>query len=526
MTAPLLLAYICGALLIQLAAGVGLAIWSSRRVARRGRDAAECHAVSVPVGAWPGWRAFRVARRDYEDAARTQCSFYLEPVDGMTLPAFRPGQFLTFKLTPSTATRSNSGDMPNIVRCYSLPDQPDPAQYRITIKRALRTVSRPDLAPGVASSAFHDTVQVGDVLQVKAPAGQFFVDPDPQIPVVLIAGGIGNTPMMSMLLWSLGACPGRDVYLYYGVLNGAEEAFKVVLEFLAQAHTNFHLTVVYEKPAADDKQGRDFHQIGYVSIDLVRRTLPHGRHHFYVCGPPAMMTSIITGLREWGIPSPDIRQEAFGPASVRASPALRSDPAASRVEKFEIKFARSGRTISWNGDDANLLDFAERHGVAVESGCRSGSCGTCETKLISGTVRYAQTPDIDIAAGSHALLPATTREKCASCHVAPKTAFHRDLTANCTKCHGTGRWKPATFDHAKFFVLDRNHNAECATCHVNNDTSKYTCYGCHEHQPDRIRSKHIREGIPNFENCVKCHRSGSERGEGGGEGGRGGRERN
>jgi hypothetical protein len=126
---------------------------------------------------------------------------------------------------------------------------------------------------------------------------------------------------------------------------------------------------------------------------------------------------------------------------------------------------------------------------------------------------------------SHALLPVATRENCASCHAAPKTAVHRDLTGNCTKCHTAERWKPATFDHAKFFVLDRNHNADCATCHVNNDTSKYTCYGCHEHQPARIRSKHLREGIPNFENCVKCHRSGTEGDEGGREGDRKGRER-
>jgi len=60
-------------------------------------------------------------------------------------------------------------------------------------------------------------------------------------------------------------------------------------------------------------------------------------------------------------------------------------------------------------------------------------------------------------------------------------------------------------------VLDRDHNATCATCHVNNDYKRYTCYGCHEHQPDKIRRKHVKEGIPEFDNCVKCHRSASER---------------
>ena len=68
-----------------------------------------------------------------------------------------------------------------------------------------------------------------------------------------------------------------------------------------------------------------------------------------------------------------------------------------------MRFRRSGRTLVWDGQDENLLDFAERHGVAVDSGCRSGGCGTCETKLVSGTVRYAREPDHDVAPG-HCLL--------------------------------------------------------------------------------------------------------------------------
>jgi hypothetical protein len=120
---------------------------------------------------------------------------------------------------------------------------------------------------------------------------------------------------------------------------------------------------------------------------------------------------------------------------------------------------------------------------------------------------------------SHALLRATSRDRCESCHVAPKTGIHTEATGNCLQCHQQDRWKPATFDHDKLFLLDRNHNPTCATCHIKNDYKQYTCYGCHEHQPDGIRSKHIREGIPHLENCVKCHRSGSEGNEGGNEGG-------
>jgi hypothetical protein len=118
---------------------------------------------------------------------------------------------------------------------------------------------------------------------------------------------------------------------------------------------------------------------------------------------------------------------------------------------------------------------------------------------------------------SHDLLLADVRGQCQSCHAAPKTSIHRSVTTGCADCHTPQAWKPATFDHNKLFPLDGDHKAECVTCHVNNDYSKYTCYGCHEHSPDRIRSKHVKEGIPNFENCVECHKGGGGESSGGGE---------
>ena len=111
---------------------------------------------------------------------------------------------------------------------------------------------------------------------------------------------------------------------------------------------------------------------------------------------------------------------------------------------------------------------------------------------------------------SHALLLPGTQQRCENCHKPPADTMHRQISGNCAQCHSSTKWKPAKFDHAKLFLLDGDHNASCVTCHTNNDYSKYTCYGCHEHQPDRIRSKHLEEGIRNFENCVACHTSANE----------------
>jgi hypothetical protein len=111
---------------------------------------------------------------------------------------------------------------------------------------------------------------------------------------------------------------------------------------------------------------------------------------------------------------------------------------------------------------------------------------------------------------SHVLLRPAIREQCVSCHKSPTDGLHRQITGNCKQCHTQEAWKPATFDHDKLFLLDRDHNTSCVTCHTNNDYGRYTCYGCHEHQPDKVRREHVKEGIQNFENCVECHRSADE----------------
>ncbi len=392
MTAPLLLASICAAILLQVGAGIVLAVWQRRRASRDQGAAMDETTPDIIPGGWPGWREFRVARRDYEDIGKAQCSFYLEPVDGLPLPPFRAGQFLTFELP--IATRK-------VVRCYSLSDQPDPKRYRVTIKRLGPPADRPDLPPGIASTHFHDKIRDGDVLRVKAPAGAFFIDRDSMVPAVFIAGGIGITPMMSMVRWALAAQPGRMLYLFYGVRNGRELAFKQALEDFARAYPSFHLHVIYSRPGSDDQLGRDFHHAGQVDVDLLRRSLPHGRHQFYVCGPAPMMASLVPALAAWGVQREDIHHEAFGPASLQSGAQDRQAPAVAAP--INVQFRRSGRTLAWDGRDANLLEFAERHAIPVESGCRSGSCGSCETKLVSGNVRYEAAPDHRVAPG-HCLL--------------------------------------------------------------------------------------------------------------------------
>ncbi|MBI4984896.1 MAG: class III cytochrome C family protein [Rhodocyclales bacterium] len=145
----------------------------------------------------------------------------------------------------------------------------------------------------------------------------------------------------------------------------------------------------------------------------------------------------------------------------------------------------------------------------------SQDCVACHSDH-AGVKRYRAQGRFD-----HALLQKATREQCQGCHQSPTDALHRQISGNCNQCHGQDKWTPATFDHDKYFELDRDHNARCATCHLRNDYSRYTCFGCHEHSPASIRREHVEEGIRDFDNCVECHRNADEHDIRGGYGERG-----
>jgi ferredoxin-NADP reductase len=359
---------------------------------------------SAPAISWEGFREFRVQRREIEDGNRSICSFYLVPIDGQPLPSFRPGQFLTFKLPiEDPATHQSRA----VVRCYSLSDRPQPGYYRVSIKRVDTPVDQPDAPPGLSSNFFHDHVQEGGKLLVRAPSGHFHLMDNEPLPIVLIGGGIGITPMLSILNTLLENGSTREVWLYYGVRNGAEQIMKEHLLALAKAHTNFHLHFCYSHPNNKDVADLHYQHNGRVDIPLLRKTLKLTRYQFYVCGPKPMMESLVPGLEEWGVDSADIYYESFGPATLIKHKNLKPEPESISAQTIAVTFSKTGTHVLWDPDAGSLLDFAEARGIEVESGCRAGSCGCCQTIIENGEVEYNQQPDADLEP-SHCLLCIST----------------------------------------------------------------------------------------------------------------------
>lgn len=329
--------------------------------------------------AWTGLRPLRVARRVEE--ARDVTSLWLAADDGAALPSFQPGQYLTLDLDVPGQPRP-------AVACYSLSGPPDAPTYRITVKA---------LAGGRGSPHLAGRVREGDLLRARAPAGRFVLDPHAADPAVLVGGGIGVAPFVSML-HAAATTGARDVFVVLGMRDGAEHPLRAEVAALCGASPRLRLHVAYSRPGPDDALGRDHDSSGRVSIDLLARVLPPAErpYAFYVCGPPAMTADVTAGLRGLGVPAGQVHVEAFGRATTRrlrppATTAAEASVAAA-TRGPAVTFARAGKTVAWDPRLDALLSLAERAGAPIPYACGVGRCGTCLTRLLAGRVRYPFAP--------------------------------------------------------------------------------------------------------------------------------------
>jgi len=247
------------------------------------------------TGGWRGQRTFRVARKQPESSVIT--SFYLEPVDGGELMAFQPGQYLTLVMTVNGEP---------LRRSYSLSDAPGQSYYRISVKRETN---------GVASNYLHDQVNEGDVLEVLAPCGEFVLR-EAERPLVLVTGGVGITPAISML--NAVAPSGRRIEFVHAALNGSVHAFRAHVERMSLQYPNVKPHFVYNEAHADDQP----HARGFVTAETLAARLPQGADvDLYFLGPKPFMQSVYRSAQQLGIPAGQVHYEFFGPKEELAAPA-------------------------------------------------------------------------------------------------------------------------------------------------------------------------------------------------------------
>ncbi|BBW96193.1 NO-inducible flavohemoprotein [Geobacillus icigianus] len=252
-------------------------------------------------GGWRGFRRFIVAKKGKESDVIT--SFYLRPEDGGTISDFLPGQYVSVKL-------SIPGETYTHIRQYSLSDAPGKGYYRISVKREGATAEKP---AGIVSNYLHDHIQEGDVLEVSAPAGDFTLDLTKETPVVLISGGVGITPLLSMASTLAIRQPHRQTTFLQAALNGRVQAFNQELRALAE-NPAFSYYVCYEFPSDEDRKHPHFRKEGRIDLEWMQTVIPSKDADFYFCGPVPFMKTVYRALKQWGVPEQHIHYEFFGPA--------------------------------------------------------------------------------------------------------------------------------------------------------------------------------------------------------------------
>jgi nitric oxide dioxygenase len=261
-----------------------------------GREANIRAEIEAFEGGWTGWRDFVVAEKIRESAVIT--SFVLRPADGGRVIPHKPGQYLTFRF-----------DLPNAPgekRNYSISAGPNGESYRISVKRE-------DL--GAVSRFLHDQTRIGDILQATPPSGDFFLADQPARPVVLLSGGVGLTPMVSMVEHIAKEHPELEAHFVHGALNSGVHALDGHVRTLAKDHGGVSVTTFYSDPLAGDRVGESHDVDGFVTIDWLAANTPFADADFYLCGPMPFLKVFVTGLAGAGVPADRIHYEVFGPTA-------------------------------------------------------------------------------------------------------------------------------------------------------------------------------------------------------------------
>ncbi|MBB4234943.1 FAD-binding oxidoreductase [Rhizobium esperanzae] len=341
------------------------------------------------------FRPFEVVSKVRESTTIT--SFRLKPIDAQHWRPFEAGQFLTMRVP--------DGSGGYVLRNYTVSSSPhQEGSYRITVKR--ENAPSQDVPEGLSSCWLHDEVEPGSVIEIDPPRGAFKLDGASTRPVVLLSGGVGLTPTISMLD-VLARASQRPVWFIHACDNAAVHAMREEVEYLAALRPGISIHFCYRFAAADDLDTVRCHSAGFLTRATLQSLLPLDDYEIYMCGPPPFMRALYDILTGLGVRQERIAYEFFGPASLlseagRVSAQPKTPPAAASAAQGSsprIVLQKSGRSLAWDGVSESILAFLEAQGMEPEFSCRAGVCGTCEQSLVSGEVDYFEEPLDAIAEG-------------------------------------------------------------------------------------------------------------------------------
>jgi ferredoxin-NADP reductase/MOSC domain-containing protein YiiM len=323
-----------------------------------------------PIGVEPGWNGFRLLRVSAVTRESPQVtSIRLQAEDHSPLPPPLPGQYLPVRI-PGAAE-------PAPMRSYSLSGEPTAGDYRISVKREDH---------GLVSRWLHAHIEAGSVVEAAAPRGDFYLT-EGRNPVALISAGIGITPVLAMLHTLSAARSTRDIWWLHTTRNRETQAFATEVTALIESLPHARQLVLYTQTQ------------GHPDVATIAALGLPTDAAVYLCGPTQFMSDMRAALAAAGLDPAHIHSELFGalppinPGIVDGAPRRPPHPPPGPPGTGpSITFSRSGLTVNWSADYANILDLAEACDVPSRFSCRSGVCHVCETGVVAGATTYVQTP--------------------------------------------------------------------------------------------------------------------------------------
>ncbi|ARK29510.1 NO-inducible flavohemoprotein [Halalkalibacter krulwichiae] len=247
---------------------------------------------------WKDFKTFKIVKKAKESGNIT--SFYLAPVDGKKLPSFKPGQYITVRV-------KINGEEFLQNRQYSLSDVPNDEAFRISVKR------EDEQTPAGKVSNFLHEAPNGLEVEVSPPAGDFILEEDEK-PVYFLAGGVGITPLLSMLKTSVTSQPNRKVTFIHAARNSDVLAFEVEVKEAIKVTKEGKSYLCYSNPTNKDLKLRNFDHEGYVDRAFLEEIVEEKDAHFYVCGPVPFLQTVVNELKQLEVKEENIHYEFFGPA--------------------------------------------------------------------------------------------------------------------------------------------------------------------------------------------------------------------
>jgi len=302
-------------------------------------------------------------------------TFRLLPIDASVLPfTFVPGQFLNVAFWIGGARMNRS---------YSISSSPNQREYvELTVRREPR---------GAVSRHIDDLLEVGEEIEAGGPVGRFTFDGTEADSVVLISGGVGITPMMSITRYLTERSWPGEIFFIYACRAPVDYIFQKELPALERQNPKLHVMVTMSRAEGTDWKGPR----GHLTKELLTKTVPNlASRRVHLCGPPTMMDSAKALLAELGVPPEQMKTEAFGATKpAPAAPGTSPKPTAAATGPL-VTFSKNSKSAKIHTDQT-VLELSEELGIGIEFSCRVGTCGVCKVKMTSGEVEMAVEDALD-----------------------------------------------------------------------------------------------------------------------------------